>query len=132
MPPRPPSGDEPVADAVTVLLRMAAGEMALARAEIAASLRRAVLGVALLFVTMVLLLIALHALADAATLGLVAAGVPLPWAPAIVGGVLLLLGAGLAAWAVSALRPSRLIPTRTAARLRRDIAFIKEMIRHEP
>lgn len=122
----------PMTRLALVLMRMAAAELALARAEVGESLRRAFLGVALLAVTMVLLLVALNMLAGAAAIGLASAGVPDPWAPAIVGLVLILIGAGFTAWALSALKPSRLIPVRTAARIRRDAELIKEMMKHEP
>lgn len=129
---RDPFDGAPVTQLAIVLTRMAMAEMALARAEVGQSIRRAFLGMALLVVTLVLLLVALNMLAGAAAIGLAAAGIPDPWAPAIVGLTLILIGACLTLWALSALKPSRLIPVRTAARLRRDAELIKEMMRHDP
>lgn len=129
---RDPVDSAPVTRLAIVLTRMAVAELALAKAEVGESLRRAFLGLALLAVTLLLLLVALNMLAGAAAIGLAAAGVPDAWAPAIVGLVLILIGACLSAWAFSALKPSRLIPVRTAARIRRDAELIKEMMKHEP
>lgn len=128
---RPPLAGAPLADLATVLGRMAADEMALARAEVASGVRRMVGGVAFLVVAVVLLLVALNMLAESAAAGLALAGVHPILAPALVGGVLMLLAGGLALWAVASFRTSRLVPVRTAARLRRDIEMIKEMMSHD-
>ncbi|WP_435165692.1 phage holin family protein [Falsirhodobacter sp. 1013] len=130
-PGRPPLPGTPLSDLATILGRMAADEMALAKAEVALGVRQMAGGVAFLVVAVVLLLVALNMLAGSASAGLAFAGVHPVLAPALVGGALLLLAGGLVLWAVSALRTSRLLPVRTAARLRRDIELIKEMMTHD-
>lgn len=127
-----PRTDAPLTDLAAVLMRMATDELALARAEMGASLRRAAIALLLIAVALLLLLVAMNMLAGAAAVALAAAGVADHWAPALVGMILVILALGLMFWAVRALRPSRLLPVRTAARLRRDAELIKEMMRDEP
>ncbi|MDB6453936.1 phage holin family protein [Falsirhodobacter sp. 20TX0035] len=131
-PGRPPQTAASLADLATVLGRMVGDEVALARAEMAQGFRRLVGGVVFLMAAAVLLLVALHMLAGSAAAALALAGVHPVLAPALVGGVLLLLAAGLILWAVLSLRTAHLMPIRTAARLRRDLHMIKEMMTHDP
>ena len=130
-PERPLVAGTSLADLATVLGRMAADEMALAKAEVALGVRQLAGGIAFLVVAVVVLLVALNMLAGSAAAGLAFAGVHPILAPALVGGALLLLAGGLVLWAVSSFRTARLLPVRTAARMRRDIEMIKEMMNHD-
>lgn len=124
--------DPPISEAVLLMARMAQNEFALARAEIRANIRTAIIGAVALVVALFLLLVALNMLAGAAVIAIVGAGVADHWAPVIVGGATIAIAALLALWGVSALKPSRLIPSQTARRMRRDAEILKEMMRDGP
>lgn len=115
-----------------LLSRMVQGEMALAQAELSASLRGAVIGVALVLVALLLLLVGLNLLAAAAVNAVVVAGVPPLYAPLLVGGGTILIAAVLVWCGLSALNPRRLYPSRTAEQLRRDAQILKEIIADDP
>lgn len=121
-----------IGDLVLSLSRLLRGEVDLARAEIRQNLRGMMVGVVLLVVALVLTLVALNLLAEALVLAAILAGVAAPWAPVVVAAALLVVAAVLAKIAISALRPSRLVPLRAAARMRRDAETLKEMMRHDP
>lgn len=132
-----PEYDERVADApvsrlAITLTRMVALQIALAKEEVGQNVRRAIVGVVMLIVALVLVLVALNMLAGAAVIALAAAGIGDTWAALIVGGAGILLAVILALVGMSSLKPSNLVPAKTAARVRHDIESLKEMIRDEP
>jgi hypothetical protein len=108
-------------DALRLVSRIVSGEITLAKAEIAGSLRQIALGIGLLVGAAIFSLVALFVLSIALTLGLIAAGLQ-PWLAALlVGGALLLLALILAAFARHALAAGSLFPSRLAQNLKRDL-----------
>lgn len=124
--------EAPISDIVIYATRLIRGELELAAAEVSRNVKLAIVGLAMIVVAVILMMAALNLLASAAVFAAIQAGVPAPWAPVLVGGVLVLIAAALALWGVSALRPSRLVPVKAAARLRRDAETLKEMMKDDP
>lgn len=102
------------------------GEIALARAEIEESLRRAAVGVGMLAGALVMVLVALNVLAAAIVAGLAEAGMHPGWAALIVGVLFLVAAAIMGKSGMAALDPSKLAPTRTARNVQRDVETVKE------
>lgn len=120
-----------VADLILSFSRLVRGEAELAMAEIRQNLRRMVLGAVMVLVAVLLVLVALNLLAGALIVAAVMLGVSAPWAPVTVAAGVLLVALLLAWWGISVLRPSRLVPVKAAARMRRDAETLKEMMRHD-
>lgn len=127
--PRPqgPSGD-PFSHLFAAILadlsRLVRGEIALMRAEVRASIRRAGGGIALLLVALVTGIAAVVVLAQAIAAGLHALGLPHPAAAAITG-LALALAAGLCGYiGLRRLSPAALIPDRALRNLGRDGAAL--------
>lgn len=102
------------------------GEIALARAEAEESLRLAAVGVGLIAGALVMVLVALNVLTAAIVAGLTELGLHPGWAALIVGLLFLVAAAIMANAGKAALEPSKLVPTRTARNLKRDVATVKE------
>ncbi|NUB45789.1 phage holin family protein [Fertoebacter nigrum] len=129
---RPQGQPSDLAEVLRLGTALVQDELALARAELAANLRGALIGAGLIVAATLLLLVGLILLADAAVLAVIVAGVPPLYAPLVVGLVTICL-AGLLLWrGLAALNPARLVPSRAAAQLRRDAQILKEMISHDP
>ena len=127
-----PAGENPaglVTDVVTGLARLVQGEIELARAEVARSLRDAAAAVGKLVIAAILGITAVNVLAGAAVAGLVALGLSPVWASVVVGGILLLLAFGTLQFALSVLRPANLAPKRIFPNLRRDAETLKSMVK---
>lgn len=124
--------DVPISDVLILATRLLRGELELAVAEVSRNAKLAVVGIGMIIIAVILMMAALNLLAGAAVLGAISAGVPAPWAPVLIGGVLVLIALGLIFWGFSALRPSRLVPVKAAARLRRDAETLKEMLKDDP
>ncbi|MCJ8140742.1 phage holin family protein [Falsirhodobacter halotolerans] len=124
--------DAPVSRMALLLSRMVATELAMAKEEVGRNVRKAIIGAVLLIVALVVVLVSLNMLAGAAVIALAAAGVGDTWAALIVGGAGFLIAVLLALFGLSALKPSNLVPTKTAARVRQDFESLKEMMRDEP
>lgn len=120
-----------VIDLVLSFRRLVQGEIDLALAEIRQNARMMVIGAIMVAVALLLVIVALNLLAETLVLAVVLAGVPIFWAPVVVAVILLVLAAILALWGFSRFRPSRLVPVRAAARLRRDAETLKEMMKHD-
>lgn len=112
-------------DAMTALVR---GEIALARAEVEEKARLAARGVLMLAVALILGLVALGLLADAAVAVLVEQGLSASAAALIVAVVLLVVAGILALLGRRWLSPSNLMPRRTAENLRQDARNLREAL----
>lgn len=116
---------------VPLLTGLIRGEAALARAELSAKARQAVLALAGLVLAVVLVLVGLQLLAAALVALLMQAGLAAGPASLLVGLTLLLI-AGLLIWrGLAALSLSALLPRRTAHRIREDAQHISEVFRHD-
>lgn len=104
-------------------------EFKLARRELSESISRAGSGLTLLAVALLFALVAFHALALAAVMGLVALGLHMGWAALIVFGVLVALAGILALMGKSRLKPENLKPKRTVEQIKADIQTLEE-VRH--
>lgn len=118
----PPGPDAPLLallrDAVAAALRLVQGEVALARAEAAQTLARARRGALMLAVALGAGLIGLNLLAQAAVAGLVAAGLPPPWALLATAAAALCLALGLARAGAARLAALSRLPGLPLRRLR--------------
>ncbi|MFN4128784.1 MAG: phage holin family protein [Paracoccaceae bacterium] len=101
-------------------------ETDLARAEIGESLGKAGASLGTMALALVLAITGLNLLAAALVAVVVWAGLPPPWAAAVVGAVLLGIALALFYTAKSALNHIGFVPTRTAHNVSRDVAAIKE------
>lgn len=114
------------------LSRLVQGELALARAEIEAKLKAAMVGIALMVAGAAVALAALIVLALAMVPVLVDAGLSPLAATLVVLAALLVLALVLVLAGRSRMRASRLTPSRTVENVRRDTATIKEAIDNGP
>ncbi|NHB76007.1 phage holin family protein [Rhodobacter calidifons] len=105
--------------------RLVQGELQLARAEAADSLRSVTSGLGKLAGAAVVALVGLNVLAGAAVGALVHAGLGPVWAALIVGGLMLLLALGLAAAGRAGLRLRGRRPGRLLRGLGRDVAAVR-------
>lgn len=121
-----PSPADLVTDALSHLSRMMRGEVALARAEVAASVRVAATGLGLVVVAAVLGITALNVLSAALVAAVVYAGLTPAWATVVVGTSFAILAAILGRIGLNALKPSGFVPVRTMRGLRRDAETLKE------
>jgi|AGTN01.1.fsa_nt_gi Protein of unknown function (DUF1469). len=124
--------DRPLASLLTELTRETAtlfrNEIRLAKTELADKARQAGRGATEIAVGGVLLLVALHALAAAAILGL--ALVVEPWLAAVIVAVAVAVAGGLIlARGLVNVRSDRLAPTRTMESLRDNTRWAKEQLR---
>lgn len=127
-PPQPGPSDVPglLNDLLLRGQRILHNEVALARKEIGNNLSRAGVGLALVVLSMLVVLSALHVLAAAAVAALIAAGVAPPLASLIVAALALALAAVLFFIGKARLSPKALAPRSAFRSLRRDVTTIKE------
>ena len=101
----------------------------LAKAEVGENLSRAGVAIGLIVAAVVLGLVALIALVGAGVAALVSLlGWPVYLAALAVGGGIALLAAIFAAKGVYDLKPKRLVPRRSIANVKQDVALMKERI----
>ena len=107
-------------DLIAQLTSLVRKESQLARAEVSEKANRALSGMAMIMLALVLLIPALVILLQAAIAGLIENGMQPAIAALIVGGVALIIGMvlGLIGW--SWVKPKALIPDRTIEQLKRD------------
>ena len=132
IPPPPGPGPSSIQALLGDVLRetsdLARKEIALFRAEMASNIRSLVIGLACMAASAVFAVVALIVLIGAFVKWL-ATIVGSEWLSAlIVGGVLLVIAAGLALWARSALSLSTLAPTRTTRQVRQDARALSERV----
>ena len=113
---------------ISTLLRK---EGQLARAEISEKLGQAVRGLGFIVAGAVLLIPALVVLLGAAVAAMIDHGIGAANAALIVGGVTLLVGLGLAALGIRAIKIEQLKPTRTIEHVQRDVSLAKHELRHD-
>jgi hypothetical protein len=113
---------------ISTLLRK---EGQLARAEISEKLDQAVRGLGFIVAGAVLLIPALVVLLGAAVAAMIDHGIGAANAAVIVGGVTLLVGLGLAALGIRAIKIEQLKPTRTIEHVQRDVSLAKNELRHD-
>lgn len=124
--PERPSASGLVSDALSHVMQILRGEVALARAEVTAALRTAAGGIAMVLAAVVMAVTALNLLAAALVAAVVLAGLSSLWATIIVGLVFAALALTLGWLGMNALKPAGLVPTRTLRGLRRDAETLKE------
>jgi len=117
-----------VTDALSQLSRLVRGEVALARAEIEQSIRKAGMGVLRIAAGGVLAIVALNVLAAALVAAVVTAGVTAGWAALIVGAALILLALILILTGLNALKATNFAPTQTIENVSRDAATLSEAL----
>ncbi|MCF6445870.1 phage holin family protein [Nereida sp. MMG025] len=101
-------------------------ELALAKAELKASVSRAGTGLALIVVAILMALVALNVLASALVAWIAAAGLSIGLSALIVGGALLVIAAVFVLIGKSRLSPENLHPTRTTQNVARDLETLTE------
>ncbi len=124
---QPPAGL--VADIMASLSRLFRGELALAKAEARQSVQRAAQGLFILAAALLFGIAALNMLANAAVIGLMAAGLSSLWATFLIGAVLLCLALVYALFGVKLLSPESLKPKRVLRSLRRDAETFQNVVR---
>lgn len=117
-----------LSDALHQLTGLVRGEVALAKAEVEESVRAAGMGIALIVAAVVIALSALNVLSAALVSGLVELGLAPVWAAVAVAALLCAVAAVFALLGARSLKPSRLMPRKTVANIRRDAATIKEIV----
>ncbi len=117
-----------VTDVVSQVGRILRKEAALAKAEMGENLSRAGLAIGLLVGAVILGLVAVGVLAGAGVAALVSIGWAVHWAALAVGGGVALVAAILAAKGLHDLKPKRLMPNRSIANVKQDVALMKEQI----
>ncbi len=123
---------ELVPEILEIVLRMAQGELDMARAEISNGLRRMRTGALLIGVGAGVAIIGIFVLAQAAVAALVRhADLPPDLAALLVGGGALILAAASVWWGMAALSPKNLIPDRALHHLRRTAQSLTERIHHD-
>lgn len=115
-----------LSDALMQLTRIIRGEITLAQTEMAASLRGAVMGVAVLMVAAVLAITALNLISAALVGWVIYLGVSPAWATVIVGAAFAILAVIAALSGLAALKPAKLVPERALRGLRQDVETVKE------
>ena len=93
-----------------------------------ANLLKLRIGVVMMLTALLLVFTVLDILAAAAIAAIAAAGIPVAWASLIVGGVAIVIAAGLFLAGKARLNPKNLTPQRTMKHLRRDAETIKETV----
>ncbi len=117
-----------LSDMVSQVGRILRKEAALAKAEMGENLSRAGTAIGLIVGAVVLSFVALGALAGAGIAALVSIGWAIHWAALAVGGGLALIAAILAVMGIRDLKPERLVPNRSIANVKQDVALMKERI----
>ena len=118
-----------LSDIVNQIGRILRKEAALAKAEVGENLSRAGVAIGLIVAAVVLGLVALIALVGAGVAALVSLlGWPVYLAALVVGGGIALLAAIFAAKGGHDLKPKRLVPSRSIANVKQDVALMKERI----
>lgn len=102
-------------------------EIALAKAEISASLGKAGFGIALLGVAALICLAALNLLAAASVAGVMALGLGWGWAALVAAAVWAVVAGVLVLWGRSVLSAKSLAPHRSFASMRKDAHVFKEL-----
>ncbi len=120
-----------ITDALQHLSRLIRGEVELAKSEVSENIRRAVRGIAMLVVAVIVALVALNVLAGALVGWLVSSGMAPGWAALIVGGGALVVAIVLVLIGTSALKATSLAPTRATTNVRRDIETLKGSIQND-
>lgn len=115
-----------LADAMRYLSDILRGEIAMARSEIATSIRSATVGLAMLAAALVFAITALNLLSAALVDALIAAGLRPGWAAVLVGLGFAILAAAFAWKGSVAFRHSGLIPRRTVRNLAKDVETLRE------
>ncbi|MFD2854377.1 phage holin family protein [Seohaeicola zhoushanensis] len=128
-PPRPAGAL--LSDAVQAVADLVRGEIALARAEVEANLRKAAAGLGLLAAGAAAALVALFVLAGAAVATLVEQGLSAALSGLIVAVVLALVALVLIAVGRKALSPENILPRRTAKNVKRDASTFKEILSND-
>ncbi|MBA3731017.1 MAG: phage holin family protein [Gammaproteobacteria bacterium] len=121
-----------IRDLTYELTSLVSKEAELAKAEASEKVSQVGAGIAALAVAVVLLVVGLEELTDAATVGVgyLLPQAMVPWlAPLIVGGVIAILGLILLMKGRSNLQPLNLAPNRTTESLRKDKAVAQEQFR---
>jgi hypothetical protein len=126
IPPETKSTPELISSAFQNINGLIRGEIALARAETADSLRAGMAGVGLMAGALVMVITALNVFAAAIVAGLAEMGIHPGWAAFATGIAFLLAAFILAKAGKAALDPARLTPNRTAENIRRDAETLKE------
>ncbi|MCU9850234.1 phage holin family protein [Defluviimonas sp. WL0024] len=117
-----------VGDALHQVTRLVRGEVALAKAEVAESVRTAGMGIVLVAAAAVIALSALNVLSAALVAALVDQGLAPGWSALLVALLLGTVALILALKGLHALKPSSLAPRRTVENVRRDAKTIKEIV----
>ena len=128
--PQPDVTDAPelMRSAVDHGARLVRNEIEFAKREVTAGVTRALIGVVMMLTALLLVFTVLDILAAAAIAAIAAAGIPVAWASLIVGGVAIVIAAGLFLAGKARLNPKNLTPQRTMKHLRRDAETIKETV----
>lgn len=108
------------------------GEITLARAETAETIRGAIGAVAIIVVAVMLAQTALNVLAAALVAGLSGGVLPPAWSAVVVGAVLALVALVLLLKGVTLLRSANLVPERTVRNVQKDAETLKEVVRNDP
>ncbi len=122
----PKSVGEMMADILGNVSNLVRNEVDLARAEVGESFGKVTGAIVQIAVAVVLAITALNLLAAALVGFVVWAGVPAPWAPVIVGAVLLIVALIMVQSARSTLKNTDFIPNRAARNVRKDAAAVKD------
>jgi uncharacterized membrane protein YqjE len=119
---------EMMSDILGNVSNLVRNETDLARAEIGESLKKAGGSLGSMALALVLAITGLNVLAAALVALVIWAGLPPPWASAVVGAVLLLIAFAIFSAAKASLNQIGFVPTRTARNLSRDVAAIKDSL----
>lgn len=122
----PKSAGEMMADIMGHVGSLVRNEVDLARTEITTSLGKAAGALGLMALALVLAITGLNVLAAWVVALVIWAGVPAPWAAALVGAGLLLIAYVTLLSAKSALNQIGFMPTRTARSVQREATAIKD------
>lgn len=118
---------ETLAEVMAGMMRLIRGEVALARAEAAASAHLAASAVVQLTVAAILIVAGITCLAASAVLGLIAIGLAPVWATLLVGALLALLGCGYGQHARSLLLDATRGARRPVRNLQQDLETLQTM-----
>ena len=123
-----PGSTHVLTDIVSQMARIVRKEAALAKAEMSENLSRAGIAIGLIVGAVVLSLVALIVLAGAGVAALVAYGWATHWAALAVGGGIALVALIFAVRGIYDLKPKRLVPSRSIANVKQDVALMKDRI----
>jgi hypothetical protein len=117
-----------LADVLADISDLLGKQIQLAKSELMANLGRGLSATIWILAAAFLFLLAAILLVEAAALGIASMGIAIHWACALVGVVLIVIGAGLAMYAKGAATRA-LVPERTIRQLNKDIDVAKEQLR---